>query len=91
MCVWGGWGGGAGIIDFLVYPNLTEKNFFFFGGGGGRGEARVSDFFKHRIQSKKKNIFFLGGGGGGGGRGRWTDRRTDPNQFAPSTSSKLGA
>ena len=25
------------------------------------------------------------------GRGRWMDRRTGPNQFAPSTSSKLGA
>ena len=41
----------------------------------------------------------LGGGGGGGGgggmgyggRGRWMDKRTGPNQFAPSTSSKLGA
>ena len=25
-----------------------------------------------------------------GEAGRWTDRRTGPNQFAPSTSSKLG-
>ena len=34
-------------------------------------------------------------GGGGlsedGGRGRWMDRQTGPNQFAPSTSSKFGA
>ena len=47
-------------------------------------------------------FFFFWGGGGGGelgevswggvrGRGRWMDRRTGPNQFAPSTSSKLGA
>ena len=40
--------------------------------------------------------FFLGGGGGvgmwvGGGRGRWMDRQTGSNKFAPSTSSKLGA
>ena len=33
----------------------------------------------------------LGGVSRGGGRGRWMDRRTGPNQFAPSTSSKLGA
>ena len=33
------------------------------------------------------------GGAGlvGGGGGRWMDRRTGPNQFAPSTSLKLGA
>ena len=44
---------------------------------GGRGEvARVSEFFF---------------GGGWGGWGRWTDRQTGPNQFAPSTSLKLGA
>ena len=51
-------------------------------------------------ESKSKIFFFLGGGGVGGvggwrvwgeGRGRWMDRRTGPNQFAPSTSSKLGA
>ena len=32
-----------------------------------------------------------GRGRGGRGRGRWMDRGTVPNQFAPSTSSKLGA
>ena len=41
------------------------------------------------------NFIFFGGGvqGGRGGEvwGRWTDRLTGPNQFAPSTSSKLGA
>ena len=48
---------------------------------------------------ESKSIFFFVGGGGGGGwrdglgerRGRWMDRRTGPIQFAPSTSSKLGA
>ena len=48
-------------------------------------------FLNIESKAKKKIYFFWGGGGGGGGRGRWTDRRTDPNQFAPSTSSKLGA
>ena len=55
--------------------------------GGG---ARVSEcFFYKDSKSKEKNC---GGGewSGGGGRGRWTDRRTGPNQFSPSTSSKLG-
>ena len=52
-----------------------------------RGMARVSDFFLQRIQIL---VFFWRGGVEGGG-GRWTDRRTGPNQFAPSTSSKLGA
>ena len=65
-------------------------------GGGGRG-ASVSDFFHKESKSTKKKkffFFFLGGGGGGGGEGgrggRCMDRRTGPNQFAPSTSSKLG-
>ena len=56
-------------------------------------------FFYKESKSKKgkKNtfsyFFFFGGGrgAGGGGRGRWMNRRTGPNQFAPSTSSKLGA
>ena len=30
-------------------------------------------------------------GGVGGGAVKWMDSRTGPNQFAPSTSSKLGA
>ena len=49
-------------------------------------------------ESTSKKIIFLeaGGGGGGGGLegrggGRWMDSRTGPNQFALSTSSKLGA
>ena len=60
--------------------------------GEGRGEARVSEFFFHRIQMLKK-IFGGEGGMGVKGRdgGRWMDRRTGPNQFAPSTSSKFGA
>ena len=70
------------------------------GGGerGRRGGARVSGFFftKNPNLKKKKKIFFFGGGGGGGegegvGGNRWTDRRRGPNQFAPSTSSKLGS
>ena len=28
---------------------------------------------------------------GVGGGGRWMDRQTGPNQFAPSISSKLGS
>ena len=39
----------------------------------------------------KKKFFFFGGGGAAGEGGRWTDRQTtSQNQFAPSTSSKLG-
>ena len=46
----------------------------------------------HKESKSKKNFFGGGGwmGGGGGWRGRWMDRRTGPNQFASSTSSKLG-
>ena len=58
--------------------------------------------FLHKQSQSKKNVFFFffffGGGGGGGGvgrgeggRGRWMDRGTSPNQFAPSTFSKLGS
>ena len=62
--------------------------------------------FFHKESQSKKNVFFfiffyflggLGGGGGGGvggvrgGRCRWMDRGTSPNQFAPSTFSKLGS
>ena len=53
--------------------------------------ARVSDFFftQNPNLKKKKFFFFVGGGGGGGEVGcvwrcRWMDRRTGPNQFAPS-------
>ena len=53
--------------------------------GGG---ARVSEFFFTKTQNLKK-IFFWGGGGLGGGC-IWMDRRTGPNQFAPSISLKLG-
>ena len=42
-------------------------------------------------ESKFEIFFFCGGGGGGGGGCRWIHRQTGPNQFAPSTSSKLGA
>ena len=45
------------------------------------------------IFTKNQNLKKKSGrrGMGGGGRGRWMDRRTGPNQSAPSTSSKLGA
>ena len=43
--------------------------------------ARVSDFFR---KESKSNFFLFGGGGGG------VDGWTGLNQFAPSTSSKLG-
>ena len=49
---------------------------------------------KKSFFTKNPNLiffFFFGGGGGGGWeRGRWVDSRTGSNQFAPSTSSKLG-
>ena len=46
------------------------------GRGGGGGGASVSELFLLRS---------CGGGGGG-----WMDSPTGPNQFASSTSSKLG-
>ena len=49
------------------------------------------NFFHKESKSKKKMFFFFGGGGGEGAGGRWMDRRTGPNQFAPSAFSKLGA
>ena len=63
--------------------------FLLLSGGG----SRLTKFFSTKIPNLKKFFFFFGGGGGGrgGGRGRWMDRRTGPIQFAPSTSSKLGA
>ena len=50
-------------------------------------------FFYYESKFKKFFFFFFFGGGGGGGgvRGRLMDRQTVPNQFALSTSSKLGA
>ena len=48
---------------------------------------------KSKNKKRKKKIFlslFWKGKGGGGGVINWTDRHTGPNQFAPSTSSKLG-
>ena len=67
-------------------------------GWQGEGGARVSGFFFTKNPNLKKKHFFLGGAGVGVGGGlgvgvggRWMDSRTGPNQFAPSTSSKLGA
>ena len=83
-------------------PNLKKK---FFGGGGGGGGvrggegARVSECFSQRTQKLKKIFLFVGRGGRGwrgmgrgvGGKGKWMDRRSGPNQFAPSTAAKFGA
>ena len=81
---WGG--GGAKFSDFFTKdPNLN-----FFGGVRGPG-ARVSDFFYKESKSKKKRKKCVWAGvGRGWGRGRWTDIRTGPIPFAPSTSSKWG-
>ena len=62
---------------------------------GGWGELESVIFF-HTESKYKKDIFFGGaglgwGGGGGAGGDGWLDRRTSPDQFAPSISSKLGA
>ena len=43
-------------------------------------------FFTTNPNLKKEFFFFFWGGGRG-----WMDRRTGPNQFAPSISSKLVA
>ena len=45
-------------------------------GGAGGGGARISKFFYYESKFIIK---------------KWMDRQTDPNQFAPSNSSKLGA
>ena len=47
------------------------------------------NFFYKQSKSKKKSIGGCGGWGGGG-LGVGADRRTGPNQFALSISSKLG-
>ena len=71
-------------------PNFkleTKKNFIFFRGWVGVGWARISEFFF-------KGVGWVGVGLGEGGGRRvdgWMDRQTGPNQFAPSTSLKLGA
>ena len=68
------------------------------GGGGWRGVDRVNEFLLTQNPNLKKNIYFFGGVGLGGvgwvcvgGGGRQIDRQRGPNQFAPSTTSKLGA
>ena len=71
---------------------LESVNFFHKESGGrgaGGGGLGLVIFFHKESKSKKKNFFFFwrgGGGEAGWGRGRWMDRRTGPNQFAPSTS-----
>ena len=72
----GGGGGGSVIVFFFYKESKSKKNFFFFGGGGGveGGLARVNEFFSTKNPNLKKKNW----------RGRWMDRRTGPNQFAPS-------
>ena len=92
--------GGAGIdgwTDEQAQTNLpvtgegARVSDFFHKESGERGQGRglgLVIFFHKESKSKKK---FRGVGGEAvWGRGRWMDRRTGPNQFAPSTS-KLGA
>ena len=69
-------------MNFFLTMNPNSKHFFSWRGGGG--VARVSDFF-HKESKLKKKFFFVWGGGWG--RDRWMDRRTGPNQLAPSFSS----
>ena len=81
-------------VNICFYYESKFFNFFFgFGGGVGNwwvGVSTVSDFLFDKGSKSKKKIFFWGGIGVWG-EGRLTNRRTGPNQFAPSTSSKLGA
>ena len=93
MCLWLGDGGGgfwgwrgAGVKKFLYYEfKFKTKKMIFL---EGAWEGRLVILFFTKNPNLKKNIFFLGGGGGGN---TWTDRRTGPTQFAPSTSSMFGA
>ena len=73
--------------------NFFHKESRSLAGGGGVEEVNFFNKESKTYLRKKKKIFFCvcEWGGGGGKRGRWIDRRTGPNQFAPSTSSKLGA
>ena len=77
-----GGGGVYGWTDEQAETNLQPTN--------------LRSFFTKNPNLKKRRIFFSGGGGGGGGG--WVVRvgvgkgyMDGPNQFAPSTSSKLGA
>ena len=82
-----GGGGGGRWMDRRTGPNQFAT-------------YQPTIFFTKNPNLKKEDFFFWGGGdgggsgvsgcGGGGGRGRWMDRGTVPNQFTPSTSSKLG-
>ena len=53
----------------------------------GEGARVVISFYKESKSEKK----CFGKGRVLGGGGRWSSRRICPNQFAPSTSLKLGA
>ena len=79
------------------FTKIPESDFFYkvfksnkknLAGGKGGGRVGKGDGLSKLIFfTKNRNRKF----GVGAGWGRWTDRRTGPNQFAPSTSSKLGA
>ena len=87
-------------MNFFHYESKfkIKKNFYFFCEGGWRGGARLCKFILHKEPKSKKKYLHGGWGWGFGGAGmvagwvgRWMDSQTGPNQFALSTSSKLGA
>ena len=88
--------GEAGLREFFYYESKFKiKKIFFWGGVWRRGATRVIEFFHKDSKCKKKKK--KGGAGegvgmrlGGGGRDGRMDSLTGPNQFLPSTSSKLG-
>ena len=83
----GGGGGGQGIgrrSEFFYYESKFKITTFWGAGGGGEGGAGGARVLRIQILNKQK-IWV------GGARGRWTDRRTGPKQFASSSSSKSGA
>ena len=67
-------------MDFFYYEFKFEIKF-----RRGEGELVWVGFF-----TNTPKLFFLRGVGLAR-VGRWTDRRTGPNQLAPSPSLKLGA
>ena len=77
----------AHVNEFFYYESKFDikKKHFFSGTGGPKNP---------NLKQKKKNSgegVLSGVRGWGVGEGRSMDRRTSPNQFSPSTSSKLGA
>ena len=84
--------GVAGISEFFYYESEFKMNFFFWGGeGGGWGERAAGELEQVIFSIKNPNLERKNNWGWVGEKDRWMDRRTGPNQFAPSTSKKLGA